>query len=160
MLFLKHLSNHHSPPKALSTALRGRSDYSISGSDFHCQLYYLLTISLHSLHELLANLQIPQAPWTRLTLFLLSGMPSLCPCSFHLPPPYGLLYESLWTYIIFPLFLINLKYIKIFFNFIRMHLIYNIVLVSSIKQSDSVMHIHMFILLQILCPYRLSQTIE
>lgn len=105
MLFLKLLSNHHSAPKALSTALRGRSDYSISGSDFHCQLYYLLTLSLHSLHELLANLQIPQAPWTRLTLFLLSGMPSLCPCSFHPPSPYSLFYVSLWTCIIFsPIF--------------------------------------------------------
>ena len=120
MLFLKHLSIHHSPPKSLSTALRGRSDYSIFGSDFHHQLYYLLTLSLYSLHELLANLQIPQAPWTRLTLFLLSGMPSLCPCSFHFPPLYGLFYVSLWTCIIFsPIFDKSEIYYNFFLKFYR-----------------------------------------
>ena len=39
-------------------------------------------------------------------------------------------------------------------------MIYNVVLVSGIQQSDSVIHIHIFILFQILFPYRLLHNIE
>ena len=37
---------------------------------------------------------------------------------------------------------------------------YSVVLVSGVQQSDSVMHIHISILFQILFPYRLLQSIE
>ena len=39
-------------------------------------------------------------------------------------------------------------------------LIYNAVLVSAVQQSESVMHIHISTLFQILFPYRLLQSIE
>ena len=39
-------------------------------------------------------------------------------------------------------------------------LIYNIVLVSGVQQHDSVIHIHIFILFQILFSQRLSQNVE
>ena len=39
-------------------------------------------------------------------------------------------------------------------------LIYNVVFVSGVQHSDSVIHIHIYILFQILFPYRLSQNIE
>ena len=39
-------------------------------------------------------------------------------------------------------------------------MIYNVVLVSGVEQSDSVLHIHITILFQILFPYRLLQNIE
>ena len=42
-----------------------------------------------------------------------------------------------------------------FFYFIRVRLIYNVVLVSGVQQSDSVIHI--FIVFEILFSYRLSQ---
>ena len=45
-------------------------------------------------------------------------------------------------------------------NFIGVQLIYNVVLVSGIQQRGSVIHIHIFILFQILYPYRLLQNIE
>ena len=35
------------------------------------------------------------------------------------------------------------------FNFIGVELIYNVVLVAGVQQSDSVIHIHVFILFQI-----------
>ena len=41
-----------------------------------------------------------------------------------------------------------------FLNFIGLQLIYNVVLVSGIQQSDSVIHIHIVILYQILFSYR------
>ena len=37
---------------------------------------------------------------------------------------------------------------------------YNVVLVSGVQYSDSVIHIHGSILFQILFPYRLLQSIE
>ena len=40
------------------------------------------------------------------------------------------------------------------------HLIYNVVFISGVQQSDSVMHKHISILFQILFPYRLLQNIE
>ena len=49
------------------------------------------------------------------------------------------------------------KYFKI--NFIGVQLIYN-VLVSAVQQSDSVMHIHVFTLFQIIFPHRLFKNIE
>ena len=48
-----------------------------------------------------------------------------------------------------------------FFKFLfyfGLHLTYNVVLVSGVQQSDSV--IHVFILFQILSPYRLLQSIK
>ena len=45
-----------------------------------------------------------------------------------------------------------------FFNFIGVELIYNVVLVSGVQQSDSVIHI--FILFQILFAFRLLWNIE
>ena len=50
--------------------------------------------------------------------------------------------------------------IYLFFNFIGAYLIYNVVLVSGVQQSDSVIHIHIFILFQILFPLRLLQNNE
>ena len=47
-----------------------------------------------------------------------------------------------------------------FKNFIRIQLIYNIMLISGVLQSDSDIYIHIFILFQILCPYKLLQNIE
>ena len=38
--------------------------------------------------------------------------------------------------------------------FIGIQLIYNVVLVSGIQQSESVIHIHIFTLFKILFPYR------
>ena len=46
------------------------------------------------------------------------------------------------------------------FFLIEVQLIYNVVLVSGIQQSDSVIHIHIPILFQILFPFRLLQNIE
>ena len=55
----------------------------------------------------------------------------------------------------------KLVYIYILFNFfIQVELIYNIVYVSGVKHSDSVIHIHISILFQILFPYRLLHNIE
>ena len=39
-------------------------------------------------------------------------------------------------------------------------MIYDVVLVLGVQQSDSVIQIHITILFQILCPYRLLQNIE
>ena len=39
-------------------------------------------------------------------------------------------------------------------------MINNVVLVSAVQQSDSVIHIHVSILFQILFPFRLLQNIE
>ena len=50
------------------------------------------------------------------------------------------------------------KYFKI--NFIGVQLIYNVVLVSAVQQSESVMHIHVFTLFQIIFPYKLLKNIE
>ena len=47
-----------------------------------------------------------------------------------------------------------------FLNVIGVELIYNVVLVSGVQQSASVIHIHIFILFQILFPYRSLQSIE
>ena len=46
------------------------------------------------------------------------------------------------------------------FYFIEVQLIDNIMLLSCVQQSDSVAHMHIFILLQILFSYRLSQNTE
>ena len=37
---------------------------------------------------------------------------------------------------------------------------YNVVLTSAVQQSDSVIHIHLSTLFQILSPYRLSENME
>ena len=47
-----------------------------------------------------------------------------------------------------------------FLIFIGVELTYNVVLVSGIQQSESVIHIHISILFQILFPYRSLQSIE
>ena len=39
-------------------------------------------------------------------------------------------------------------------------MIYNVVLVSGVEQSDLVIHIHIVILFQIILPFRLLQNIE
>ena len=44
--------------------------------------------------------------------------------------------------------------------FIEVELIYNVVLVSGVQQSDSVIHTYISIFFQILFPYRLLQNIE
>ena len=44
--------------------------------------------------------------------------------------------------------------------FTVVQLIYNVVLILGVQKSNSVIHIHMFILLQILFSYRLLQCIE
>ena len=44
--------------------------------------------------------------------------------------------------------------------YIREWFIYNVVLVSDVQQSDSVLHIHTPILFQILLTYRLLQSTE
>ena len=47
-----------------------------------------------------------------------------------------------------------------FLDFIGMQFIYNVVLVSAVQQSESIIHIHISILFQILFPYRSLQRIE
>ena len=62
----------------------------------------------------------------------------------------------------FPVYITSL-FKKIFFKFlvyIGAQLINNVVLVSGVRQSDSVEHIHVSILFQILFPFRLLQNIE
>ena len=44
--------------------------------------------------------------------------------------------------------------------FIGIELIYNVVLVSGVPQSESVIHIHISVLFYISFPYRLLQSIE
>ena len=44
--------------------------------------------------------------------------------------------------------------------FIGVQLIYNVVLVSAVQQSESVIHLHISILFQILFPHRLLKSIE
>ena len=46
------------------------------------------------------------------------------------------------------------------FFFIEIKLIYNVVLVSGVQHSESVIYIHVPLLFQILSPYRLLQNIE
>ena len=50
--------------------------------------------------------------------------------------------------------------LSLFLIFIEVYLIYNVVLVSGIQQSDSVIHTHKSTLFQILFPYRLLQNTE
>ena len=53
------------------------------------------------------------------------------------------------------------KYILFFkLIFIGVQLIYNVVLVSAVQQSESVIHLHISILFQILFPHRLLKSIE
>ena len=57
--------------------------------------------------------------------------------------------------------ILNIRSLLFFFIFyIGVHLIYNVVLVSGVQQSDSVIHLHIFILFQIIFPYRLLQSTE
>ena len=51
-------------------------------------------------------------------------------------------------------------YFLFYFIFIGVQLIYNVVLVSGVQQSESVIHIHISTLFQILFPYRSLQRIE
>ena len=54
-------------------------------------------------------------------------------------------------------------FILFFFKFlfyIGVWLIYNVVIGSGVQQSDSVIHIHISTVFQILFPYRLLQNIE
>ena len=56
----------------------------------------------------------------------------------------------------FPLVLYSLKKII----FMGGYLMYYLVLVSGVQQSESVTHMHIFTLFQILSPHRLLQSIE
>ena len=56
--------------------------------------------------------------------------------------------------------LLVFKFIPFFFINIEVQLTYNAMLVSSVPQSDSVVHVHVSILLQILFPHRLLQNTE
>ena len=47
-----------------------------------------------------------------------------------------------------------------FIFYIGVYLIYSVVLVSGVQESDLVIHIHMSIIIQILFLYRLLQSIE
>ena len=49
---------------------------------------------------------------------------------------------------------------KSFFFLIGIQLIYNVVLVSGVQQNDSIIHIHISILFQIIFPFRLLQSIK
>ena len=51
-------------------------------------------------------------------------------------------------------------YFKKFLFYVGVELIYNVVLISGIQQSDSVIDIHICILFQILFPFRLLPNIE
>ena len=42
-------------------------------------------------------------------------------------------------------FFLSLRFFYIYFNLIGVELIYNVVLVSGVQQSDSVIHMHIFI---------------
>ena len=57
------------------------------------------------------------------------------------------------------LFLLSF-FIKKFLFYVGIQLIYNTVLVSGLQQSDSVIHIHLSILFQILFPFRLLQILS
>ena len=60
-----------------------------------------------------------------------------------------------------PFSLHPLQHLKIFFKFyIGTQLINNVVLVLGVQRSDSVIHLHVSILFQILFPFRLLQNIE
>ena len=50
--------------------------------------------------------------------------------------------------------------LSLFLIFIGVYLIYNVVLVSGVQQSESVIHTLKSTLFQILFPYRLLQNIE
>ena len=52
-----------------------------------------------------------------------------------------------------------LLYCSFFLSFIKVQLIYNIVMIFAVQQSDSIIHIHASILFQILFSFRLSQKI-
>ena len=47
----------------------------------------------------------------------------------------------------------------LFKSFIEVQLIYKVVIISTVQQNDSVIHVHTSILFQILFPHRLSQNI-
>ena len=51
----------------------------------------------------------------------------------------------------------NLYFILFFKNFTGVWLIYTVVLVSGVRQGESLVHIHISILFQILFPYRSLQ---
>ena len=65
---------------------------------------------------------------------------------------------------VFPWYFVGPSYFdsgRLFFSiFTVVQLIYNVVLISGVQKSNSVIHTHMFILFQILFPYRLLQSIE
>ena len=63
---------------------------------------------------------------------------------------------SIVSCLLYPFFKGNMY----FFNFYFILEINNVVLVSGVQQSDSVIHIHVSILFQILFPFRLLQNIE
>ena len=60
---------------------------------------------------------------------------------------------------IFNLYLLSLYFFH-FLSFIEVQLIYNVVIISAVQQSGSVIHVHTSILFQILFPCRPSQNIR
>ena len=84
--------------------------------------------------------------------------------SHVLPPTTSTLLLSTWSPAILsppgPGSLISLITLSLQKNFIGVQLIYNVVLVSSIQQNDSVTHIHVSTLFKIIFPYRSLQSIE
>ena len=65
---------------------------------------------------------------------------------------------SVWTLTTLTSFVIHT--VPDFFFLIEVYLIYSVVLVSGVQQSEQVIHIHISILFQILFPYRSLQSIE
>ena len=66
--------------------------------------------------------------------------------------------EDIFSFLLF--LSVNVYSFFIFKIFIRVQLIYNVVLVSAVQQSESVIHIHISTLFQILFPYGSLQSIE
>ena len=62
-----------------------------------------------------------------------------------------------WIYMYTYIYIHHMSFLLIF---IGVYLIYNVVLVSSVHQSESVIHLHIYTFFSILFPYRSLQSIE
>ena len=56
-------------------------------------------------------------------------------------------------------FFFRLLFFICFIFYVEVKLIYNVVIISAIQKSDSVVHVHASVLFQILFPHGLSQNI-
>ena len=61
--------------------------------------------------------------------------------------------------IIFLFSCLKMYLLTYFLSFIEVELIYNVVIISAVQESDSVIHVHTSILFQILFTHRLSQNV-